>query len=122
MYVKSFKAMFSAVRLLLSRPRVLALMIAAYAGLLAAVYLFVSTREATISQLILTLIVVVAAPALFFVLQAVGVSYSDGSTSGRKVILDGLKFIAVSLPLIALTVVAFRSLGKVQSHLTTATT
>jgi hypothetical protein len=122
MYKKSAKAVVSAVRMLFTSPRTLLLMIAVYVGLLVAVYLFVSTREATISQLVLTLAVVIAAPVLFFVLQAAGVSYTSGSTSLRKMATDGLKLILVSLPVIALTVLAVYGLNKVQSHMTTATT
>ena len=59
-------------------------MLGAYAGLLTVVYLFVSTREATIPQLVLTLAVVVAAPVLFFVLQAISVSYTNGPISKRS--------------------------------------
>ena len=77
MYLQSITAIFSAARSLFRNRRALLLILAAYAGLLAAIYLFVSIREATISQLILTLVVVVAAPALFFVLQAVSVSYTS---------------------------------------------
>ena len=56
MYFKSFSAMFSAVRLLLRAGGVLLMLLLAWAGLLTAVYLFASTREATISQLLLTLV------------------------------------------------------------------
>jgi hypothetical protein len=122
MYIKSFSAMFSALRLLFKSRRAMALMLTAYAGLIAAVYLFVSTREATISQLILTLVVVVAAPALFFVLQTLSVTYSNGSASIRKLTSDCLKLIVVSLPVIGLTLLALYGLNKVQNHLTIATT
>ena len=50
MYIKSFSAMFSAVRLLFKSRRVLLMLLLVWAGLLTAVYLFASTREATISQ------------------------------------------------------------------------
>jgi hypothetical protein len=122
MYSKSFGAIFSAARLLFKGRRALGLMLASYAGLLAAVYLFVSTREATIFQLSLTLIVVFAAPALFFVFQTLTVSYPRGSVSGRKVTIDCLKLMVVSLPVIALTLLAVYGLSKLQSHLTVATT
>jgi hypothetical protein len=122
MYRESVKAMFSAVRLLFKSPRTLLLMVAGYGGLILAGYLFVSTREATIVQLIITVAVVVAAPGLFFVLQAAGVSYTSGPTSVRKLGMDGLKLTVVSLPLIALTIVGVYGLNKVQSHVTTATT
>src|SRR4026208_1204593 len=81
MYTRSFSAMFSAVRLLFKSWRVLFVLLLLWAGLLTAVYLFASTREATISQLVLTLVVIIAAPALFFVLQALSISYAEEQVS-----------------------------------------
>jgi hypothetical protein len=120
MYSQSIKAILSAARSLFSNRRVLLLMIAAYAGLLLAIYLFVSTREATIPQLLLTLVAVISAPALFFALQAVSVSYPDGPIS-RGLIKKSLKLIAVSLPVVALTLLTIYGLNKFHSHPTIVT-
>jgi hypothetical protein len=125
MFLQSIKAIFSAIRLLCKSRRVLALLVAVYAALLTAVYLFVSTRETTIPQLVLTLILVLVAPALFFLLQAVSVSYANGPTpSGvlRKVSSDSLKLIVVSVPVFALTLLALYGLNKLQAPATTTTT
>lgn len=125
MYIKSLSAMFSAVRLLFKSRGVLLMLLLAWAGLLTAVYLFASTREATISQLVLTLVVVIAAPALFFVLQAVSVTYADGPVSGgriRKLLFDCLRLIVVSVPVVAVTLLAVYGLNKVQTYVTLATT
>lgn len=124
MYRKSFSAMFSAGRLLFTSRRALLILLLAWSGLLAAIYLFASTREATIFQLLLTLVVVIAAGALFFVLQAVSVTYADGPVSGsriRKTALDCLKLVVVSLPVLAVTLLAVYGLNKVQTYLTLAT-
>ena len=124
MYLKCFRAMFSAVRMLLKSPRTLLMLFISWAGLLTAVYVFASTREATISQLLLTLVVVIAAPALFFVLQAVSVTYAGDRPGVRtsQIAIDGLKLIVVSTPVIAITLLALHTLNKIQSHLTFATT
>ena len=125
MYIRSFSALFSAVRLLFKSWRVLLMLLLTWAALLTTVYLFASTREATISQLVLTLVVVIAAPALFFVLQALSVSYAEGQVSGsriKKLISDCLRLIVVSLPVLGLTLLAVYGLGKVQTHLMLATT
>jgi hypothetical protein len=117
--------MFSAVRLLFKSRRALSILLLAWAGLLTAIYLFASTREATIFQLLLTLVVVIAAPALFFVLQAVSVTYADGQVPGsrvRKIGIDCLKLLVVSLPVLAITLLAVYGLNKIQTHLTLATT
>jgi len=125
MYIKSFSAMFSAVRLLFKSRRVLLMLLLAWAGLLTTVYLFASTREATISQLLMTLVVVICAPALFFVLQALSVTYAEGPVSGnrvKKLTLDCLRLIVVSLPVLAVTLLAVYGLNKVQTYVTLATT
>ncbi len=121
MYSSSITAIVSAVRVLFSNRRSLLLMLVVYTGLLAAIYLFVSTREATVSQLLLTFVTVIVAPALFFVLQAATVSYTNGPTS-RGLIKNSLKLIAVSVPVVALTLVAVGSLNKFQTHPTIVTT
>jgi len=117
MYSKSINAIVCAVRSLFSNRRSLLLIVAVYTGLLAAIYLFVSTREATISQLLLTLITVIAAPALFFVLQAIIVV-----PTSRNLMKNSLKLIAVSVPVIALTLVAVYGLNKLETHPTIVTT
>jgi hypothetical protein len=118
-------AMGSATRLLFADRRVLALLLASYFGLLASVYLLVSTREATIMQVILTLVLVVVAPALFFVLQAISVGYANGSEPGslvRRMAKDALKLIVVSVPVIALAVLALYYANKLDQYPTLGTT
>ena len=119
MYMKSATAVFSAVRMLFRNWSTLPLIITVYAALLLAVYLFVSTREATIPQLVLTFSVMLAAPLLFFMLQAASVNYATNSSSLlRKALYDCVKLIAVSLPVIALTFGAVYLVGKLQAHFT----
>ena len=119
-FVQPMAAMFSAVCLLLKSRRALAVILIAYTGLLTAVYLFVSTREATIGQLVLTMVGGVIAPALFFVLQAASVSYTNGPLS-KLLIGNCVKVIAVTVPVTVLTVLAVYGLSKVESHPTLTT-
>jgi len=121
MYSRSFSAMFSAVRLLFKRWRVLLMLLLLWAGLLTAVYLFASTREATIGQLVLTLVVVIAAPALFFVLQALSVTYAEGHRE-KGLAIDCLRLFVVSLPVLVVTLLAVYGSGKIQTHVTLTTT
>lgn len=119
MFMQSIRAAFSATRMLFGRWSTLVLIVALYGGLLLAGYLFVSTREATISQLIVTLAVIVAAPVLFFALQAVSVNYtSDSPAFLKKTAYDALRLVVISIPSIILTALAFYGLGKIHSHLT----
>ncbi|HET9712419.1 MAG TPA: hypothetical protein VFP64_11075 [Pyrinomonadaceae bacterium] len=120
MFTESINAIVTATRALFKSRRTLVLMLVAYAGLLAAVYLFVSTREATISQLVLTVTLVIVAPALFFLLQALSVSYATGAPSqglSRKC----FKLIVVSVPLIGITLLSLYGLNKVDSNVTVVT-
>ena len=92
---------WSAVRMLFKRWTTLPLILAIYAAMLFALYLFISTREATVPQLILTFTLMFAAPLLFFLLQAASVNYATESSGLlRKALRDCFKFIAVSLPVI----------------------
>ena len=121
MFWQAIKAAGAAVRLLFSSRLTLLLLVMMYGALLFAGYLFVSTREATIPQLVVTLGLVIVAPTLFFVLQAMSVNYVGGrGTAGliRKSAYDGLRLIAISVPVIALTALAVYGLGKIESHQT----
>lgn len=113
-------AMFSAARLLVKSRRALALILCAYAGLLTLVYLFVSTREATIPQLILTLAVGIAAPVLFFVLQAICASYTSEPLS-KKLIRNCFKVTGVTVPVIGITALGVYGLSKLDSLVLLAT-
>ena len=118
MYMKSASAVWSAVRMLFKSWTTLPLMLALYAALLLALYLFISTREATIPQLVLTFILMFAAPLLFFLLQAASVNYAtEPSGLLRKALRDCLKFLAVSLPVIGLTLLAVYGVGKLQGRM-----
>jgi len=121
MYSKSLCALLSATRLLFTNRRAVLLIVTTYAALLITLCLFVSTREATVSQLLVTLFSIAVAPALFFLLQSFSVTYASRG-SIRRVAIDGLKIFIVSLPVIVVTVIAAYSLSKLQTHLTIATT
>jgi hypothetical protein len=117
MFMQTIKAALSATRMLFGRWSTLVLVITLYAGLLLAGYLFVSTREATISQLIITLAVIVVAPMLFFALQAVALNYTSESPALlKKLVYDAVRLGAVSVPMIVLTALALYGLGKIHWH------
>ena len=117
MYLKSAGAIFSATRMLFKKWTTLPPLIAVYAALLLSLYLFVSTREATVLQLGITFVVMLAAPLLFFLLQAASVNYATTEQTGllRKAAYDCLKLIVVSLPVIGLTILGLYVLGKLQA-------
>jgi VanZ family protein len=120
MFSNSVKALFEATRRLLRNWRTTALMATVYAALLVTIYFFVSTREATVAQLITTLLLAIAAPILFFVLQTASVNYTTQTRVSlllRKSAMEFWKLVVVSLPLIALTIVTLYGLSKAQTHL-----
>ncbi|HXQ69653.1 MAG TPA: hypothetical protein VN844_04175 [Pyrinomonadaceae bacterium] len=118
MFVQAIRTELTAIRLLFSSKWTLLLLVLMYAALLGAGYLFVSTREATIAQLALTFGLILITPALFFALQAMSVNYVSGPSGLKKTGFDGLRLIVVTVPLIALTALAFYGLGKIDSHQT----
>ena len=121
MFTQSIKAALAALRSLVRSWTTLLVVGLLYSGLLVMGYLFVSTREATISQLLITLAAIVIAPALFFALQAVSVNYAT-NTGAKHLLktsaLDSVRLIVVTVPVILLTVLAVYGLGKINPQQT----
>jgi hypothetical protein len=102
---------------LLLQPRRLAIFAALYAALLATVYGFVVVREATVVQVLLTLVLVVAAPLEFLILQALILETARDPRFGwRRTFQTSLKLIAASLPVIIIGAGLFLALNQWQSH------
>jgi hypothetical protein len=105
-----FHALASASRELSRRWGALLILLVLYIAMLAAIYLFFVTREATIGQLILSLLLALAAPILFLVIQTMAARYSTGD--GRALTLlggslrDFWKLLVISVPLIIIAVLA----------------
>jgi hypothetical protein len=90
-----------------------------YGLLLAALYLFVIIREASLAQVTLTFALAIAAPLLFFLLQAMIASDGDElpvSSLVKKSLANFWKLIVVTLPLIAVAVLVAYLLGKAQAR------
>jgi hypothetical protein len=120
MMKEMLKAMSEAARGLWRNRRVGLLLAGLYVALLGVLYLFISTREASVWQVLLTLIFAVLAPLLFFVLQAVAVGYSQGETKARVLLRrsfgDSCKLALASLPLILPAAVSVYLLNRFQLH------
>src|SRR5918994_3514240 len=119
MVTTSFQAIGAAVRNVFHNwPSVLVAAIV-YAALLAALYTFVVVREASMLQVVLTFVLALAAPLLFFWLQSMIVGIADEDrlpvASLLKRSLGELwKLIVVTIPLIALAVLIGYLLMKAQ--------
>jgi hypothetical protein len=122
MLTQSFQSIAIAARQLLRNWHVMIVLAGIYASLIAALYLFVTIREASAGQVTLSLVLAITAPFLFFVLQTAGASQTRG-LSAVRLLRDALrnswKVIAISVPLIALTVLVTYLLGKLQSYMGT---
>src|SRR5438552_9932011 len=86
---------------LVRNPRALAIFAALYALLLATLYWFIATREATVWQVIFTLVGLVVIPAEFFILQAAILDQArDQGFRWRAILSDALKIFVVTVPIL----------------------
>ncbi|HEX8632743.1 MAG TPA: hypothetical protein VF703_01175 [Pyrinomonadaceae bacterium] len=111
-------SIFAAARDLVRTPRALAVLVALYLALIAAVFFFITTREATLWQLIVTGATALLAPLLFFVVQAAVASYAVGERGAgellRRTARSFLKVLAASVPVILLLVLSVYLLNKLE--------
>lgn len=111
-------SIFAAARDLVRSPRALAVLVALYVALIASVFFFITTREATLWQLFVTGATVLLAPLLFFVVQAACASYAVGHRDAgalvRRTARSFLKVLAVSIPFILLAVLSVYLLDKLE--------
>jgi len=143
MLTETFHSITGAARNVITSWRSMLLIGAVYASLLAVLYLFVSIREATVTQVTLTFVFAVAVPLLFFILQAMiasgdsgfvttrpaaappeseitnSAAATDHATPGlvlKKSLASFWKLILITLPLIALAVLIAYLLAKAQNR------
>ena len=123
MLTETFQSIASAARNVSRNWQPMLLIAAVYASLLVVLYFFVSVREASLAQVILTLALATAAPLLFFLLQAMiagaAATEADQLTSGvlvRKALSSFWKLLLITLPLIALAILLAYLLGKAQAR------
>src|SRR5215510_3569300 len=94
-----------------------------YSALLGAIYLFFTIREATATQVALNLILPIAVVALFFMIQAMGLSYVRiGVGAGyllKRSLGDCWRILLASLPLILIAWLIVYLFGKADQALFT---
>jgi hypothetical protein len=99
----AFKRLLEATRSLITSPLALAIFAALYALLLVSLYGFISIREATVWQVLVTMFFVVLIPLEFFVLQAAILQHSRaGKFQWAQLIRDAIKLAVVTIPIILL--------------------
>ena len=119
MFRKSASAISNATLELFKHRSALAIMVALYALLLTCTYAFVTTREATATQVAITVALTLVAPLLFFTLQTAAATYSASRSSARLItnsVLNSWKLVVTSLPVIGISLLSIYLLNKVQGH------
>ncbi|HEV2765230.1 MAG TPA: hypothetical protein VGV38_19765 [Pyrinomonadaceae bacterium] len=109
----------AAARDLLRKPGALALCALLYFALLGSVYLFLGTKESTVPRLVLSAALALAAPLLFFLLQAAAVHFAPAEGLRpllRRALRDFWKLLLVSIPLVALGLLVAYLLNKLQAR------
>lgn len=116
---KILHALVSASHELFRRWGALLILLVLYLAMLGAIYEFFVTREATVGQLILSLLLALAAPVLFLVIQTMAARYNQGSQRTWALLggsfRDFWKLLVISLPLILLAVLAVYLFGKIET-------
>jgi len=115
MIATTLKIWINATREVVTNLRALAIFAILYALLLVTLYGFSATREATIWQVIITLGGFVVIPAEFFILQAAIVGHArDQRFHWRAILIDALKLVAITIPILIIGYVLFVLLNKWQ--------
>jgi hypothetical protein len=129
MLTETFQSIVTAARNVFRNWPSMLLIAVVYATLLALLYFFISIREATLPQVILTFVFAVTAPLLFFILQtmiASGNAQQIAQEGAAEQMTAGLlltrsltsfwKLILISLPLIVLAILIAYLLGRAQNY------
>jgi hypothetical protein len=115
--MNTIRTFTGATKSLLTSPRALAILAVLYALLLATLLGFIRTREATVWQVVLTMLLLVLIPIAFFVLQAAILQHARTEKFGwAQMMRDAIKLAVVSIPIIVLACVLYYLLNKWQAH------
>jgi len=115
MIMTTLRTFLHSARALLGTPRALAIFAALYALLLASLYTFISTREATVWQVAVTLFLLVVVPLEFFVLQSAILNRGRaGKFPWAQILRDAIKLAVVTIPILLLAWALWALLNKWQ--------
>jgi hypothetical protein len=115
--MKTIRTFIVSTRALLAKPTALAILAALYALLLASLYGFISTREATVWQVSLTMLLLVLIPLEFFVLQAAILQNARVQKfHWGQILRDAIKLAVVTIPIVLLGFGINYLLNKWQAH------
>src|SRR5260370_16597831 len=101
MITATLKTWFETIKALLTNLRALAIFAVLYALLLITLYGFIAMREATVWQVVITVVFLVLIPAEFFILQAAIVDHArERKFRWLPILSDALILFPVTLPLL----------------------
>src|SRR5574341_375607 len=110
----TLKIWFESLRATLTSLRTL-ILAALYALLLVSLYFFISAREATVSQVLVTYALLLLVPAEFFVFQAAILEFArDRKLAPKQIVITALKLFAVTIPVVIIGVVVWWLMNKLQ--------
>jgi hypothetical protein len=113
----TLKLWFSAIANTLANPGALLVFAIIYAVLLVASYLFISIREATVWQVLITYALMILIPIGFFTLQASIINrVLDHKFRWRVILIDALKFLAVTIPVLLVVWLLYYLLNKISAR------
>src|SRR5467141_3754263 len=113
----TIKRFLETTKSLLTSPRPLAIIAALYAVLLATLYGFISIREATVSQVAITFVLLILIPIEFFVLQAAILHQARTQKfHWPQIGRDAIKLAVVTIPIVLLGFLVNYFLNKWQAH------
>ena len=111
------KLWLSAIATTLANPGALLVFGIIYAFLLFASYIFIWIREATISQVLVTYALMILIPIGFFTLQASIINrVLDQKFRWRVILIDALKFLAITIPVLLLACLLYYLLNKLSAR------
>ena len=113
----TLKRWFSAIATMFANPGALLVFATIYALLLVAAYIFISIREATIWQVLVTYALMILIPIGFFTLQAAIINRAiDQKLRWRVILVDALKFFVVCIPVLLLVWLLYFLLNKISAR------
>jgi len=90
---------------------------AIYAVIVASSYFFISTREATVGQVVVTYALMILIPALFFIFQAAIIDRTrEQKFRWGTIIIDAIKFFIATIPIFLIGWLIYYLLNKWQAH------
>lgn len=118
------REMGRAARRLFGNWRALLVLLVLYGAMLASTYFFISVREASLWQVLVTFLLAALAPALFFIIQMIGIRYVEDGLKTRELLRSALrdfwKLLVVTLPLLLILWLVVYLFGKLQMNVPAA--